>query len=419
MPQTPIRLLFEQAPISQQLGEIARYPLRGAALLTVFVLTAFGLLAWLPGAGWFLSLVVYFSGYYYAFEILLRTANGRNDPPMAVIEAHVGAVWRLLGLLLLLLVAVRFAIVKDMAPAGVLVLALFTLIQPCLLASLAMGAGLLEALNPANALRMIGRIGASYFLIALALFIFQLAALLAGRLLASLLPAFLASLLVDALFYWGLFASFHLLGRLMYQYHDRLGYTPTLHEEALPTVRDRDQALLDRVDTHVADGNTVGAITLLLDEIREHTVTKAVHERYRQLLRQAGDGEALDEHAGRSIAMLAHDKQDHAALALLREAVSDNPAFARLDPGHGEWLAQRALDLGMFRLAVDAWRSMLRIDPRHPNAVEWALRTAQLLHERFNDLAGARDTLHSARAGLRDASAIARIDTAIQSLPSP
>ena len=419
MSQPPPRSRPESTSFWRQPGELLLYPLRGAALLSLIVLTVFGVLAWLPGIGWLMSIVAYFSGYYYAFEILLRTANGRNDSPAVAIEAQTGAVWRLLLVLLLLLLSVKLAQNQGLVPLGLLLLALFALLQPCLLASLATGEGLLVALNPANALRMIERMGVAYFLVAGALFAFQLMVLLASKMLASWMPAFFAALLVDAVFYWGLFASFHLLGRAMYQFHERLGYTPSLHADALPTVQDRDQALLERANFRTSEDDLPGAIALLREEIREHTVTIAVHERYRQLLRQAGDSEALDEHAGRCIAMLAQASQDRPALALLREAVADNPGFARLDPGHGEGLAKRALELGQFRLAVDAWLAMLRLDPRHPNAVEWALQAAQFLHERFNDAAAAQAALRSARDGLRDAAAIARLNLALRALPTP
>lgn len=419
MTQAPPRTRAMSASHWWQPGDILRYPLRGSALLSLIVLTAFGVLGWLPGAGGLFVILAYFSGYYYAFEILLRTAHGHDDSPAVAIEAQTGAVWRLLATLLLLLVALKLAHLYGMAPLGLLLLTLFAMLQPCMLASLAMGEGLLGSLNPANAWRMLERMGAAYLLVAAALFGIQLLPLLASKMLAKIMPTFFASLLVDAVFYWGLFASFHLLGRAMYRFHERLGYTPSLHTDALPTVQDRDQAVLDRADTRLEEPDLPGALAILRDEIRERSVTQAVHDRYRQLLRQAGEREALDEHAGRSIAMLAHEKQDRRALALLREAVDDNPGFARLDPGHGEGLARRALELGQFRLAIDAWQAMLRLDPRHPNAAEWAVQAAQLQHERFNDLAGAVATLRAAKDGLRDADAIARIDAAIQSLPSP
>lgn len=417
MVPTQIRPRPQAIPVWHQPGEIALYPLRGAALLTVLVLTVFGVLAWLPGAGWLLSIVAYFSGYHYAFEILLRTANGRSDPPAVTIDAQNGAVWRLLGLLLVLLAGIQLAFHTGWGWAGMLALAAFAFQQPCLLASLATGEGLPAALNPANALRMMGRIGGTYLVVSAALFLIQSSALLAASALAPVLPGFFAALLVDLVFYWGLFASFHLLGRVMYQYHEQLGYTPSWHTDALPTLQDRDQALLDRAALHVDDNDLPAAIALLREEIGERAVTPAVHARYRQLLRRVGDTEALEAHAGRCIAMLAQNREERPALGLLREALDANPAFSRLDPEHGEWLAKRALDLGQFRLAADALRALLRADPRHPNAVEWARQAARLLHERFGETAAARATLRSARDGCRDDTGASQLDAALQALP--
>ena len=418
MPQGTIRTDPEPTPFWRRLGDVARYPLHGDALLTLLVLTAFGVLAWLPGVGWILSLVAYFSGYKYAFEVLLHSANGHDEAPVLTVHARNDAVWRLLIVLLALLLTVKLTANAGMGAAAVAMIAIFALLQPCLLASLATGDGLFGALNPANALRMIGRIGGAYFVVSAALFLIQLLALLAGRALVAFMPGGIATLLVDMVFYWGLFASFHLLGRTMYCFHGELGYTPSLHAETLPTLQDRDQALLDRAAVHAEGDDLIAAIGLLHDEIRDRSVTPAVHERYRLLLRQTGDTEALDVHAGRFIAMLVQDRQERRALSLLREALDANPDFARLAPEHGEWLARRALDLGQFRLASDAWRALLRVEPRHPHAPHWALQAAQLLHERFGDPGTARAALSAARNGCRDESACARLDAAIRALPA-
>lgn len=398
---------------------IALYPLRGDALLMLAVLTVSGILAWLPGiAGIVLALIIYFAGYRYAFEVMLATAHGRPEAPVIVVNAQGGAVWRLLVLLLALLLAIYLTHRHGMDGAGLTLLALFTLLQPAILIALASDSGLLAALNPANALRIIGSIGATYFLVAGALFLIQLLVLLAARMLALSLPGFFASLLADALFYWGLFASFHLLGLTVYRHHDRLGYTPARHAEALPTQQDRDQALLDEAIARTNEGDAPGAIRLLRDAIRERPVTLAVHEHFRQLLHQAGDSAALDEHAGRWLGVLLLEKQDRRALALLREALDSNPSFAPLDADQGNALAKRAIDLGQFRLAADTWRSVLQRDPRHPDAPRWALQCAQLLHERFGDTASARDVLTLARTQCRDDATAAELDAALQALPA-
>ena len=418
MPHPPTRSAPDPASWRQS-REIALYPLRGDALLALAVLTGFGVLAWLPGIGWLLAIVAYFCGYKYAFEILLATANGRQEAPEVALEAQDEAVWRLLGVLLVLLAAIRLAILADMEGIAWLALAVFALVQPSLLASLATGNGLAEALNPANAARMLGRIGPPYLGVAAALFLIQCLFLLAATTVVPLLPRFVAALLVDVVFYWGLFASFHLLGRVLYRYHAELGFTPARHTDRLPTLHDRDEAVLGAAAVRIADNDLPGAIGLLQAEMRERSVTPPVHERYRLLLRQAGDSAALDAHAGSFIAMLAHERQDRRALALLHEALDANPAFARLDPDHGEWLARRALDLGQFRLAADAWRALLRADPRHPAATQWAMQAAQLLHERFGDTRLARATLQSARDACREASGAARLDAALAALPAP
>lgn len=405
-------------PFWQRSGAIAMYPLHPAALATLLLLTILGMLGWLPNSGWIFSIIIYFAGYKYAFEILLRTANGDLQPPEVSIEAQNGSVWRLLGVLLALALAVKLTFVAGYVAVGVLMLVLFTCIQPALLALLATGDGLLTALNPANALRMVGRIGVVYFVVAAALLLIQIAVLLASRSLAATLPGFLASLVIDAVFFWGLFVSFHLLGLAMYQYHDALGYTPSRHADALPTPHDRDQALLDRVEVRIEEDDLPGAIALLRDELGERPVAPVVHERYRQLLREAGEAEALDAHAGRYIAMLAQNGQDRLALGALRDALDTNPQFSRLDPEHGTGLVRRALELGQFRLVVDALRALLRADPRHPQAPKWALHAAQLLQVRFGDTTEARAVLQATRETCRNEAGIVDLDAALRTLPS-
>src|SRR3546814_11226208 len=100
-----------------------------------------------------------------------------------------------------------------------------------LLMSLAIDEQLLLALNPLNWLRRAARLGAPYFAVAATTTLTLGLGSLASEMLTATLPAPWGSLIAAASFYWALFASAHLLGYLIYQYHQRLGFTPGRAQE--------------------------------------------------------------------------------------------------------------------------------------------------------------------------------------------
>src|SRR5688572_6055507 len=90
-------------PFWHRLRDISLYPLRGTALVVLSVLTFGSLLGYLPGIGWFMSLVVYASAYKFAFEILRSTADGETEPPENTVAVADDVVWKLLALQLVLM----------------------------------------------------------------------------------------------------------------------------------------------------------------------------------------------------------------------------------------------------------------------------------------------------------------------------
>ncbi|MDE2408594.1 MAG: hypothetical protein KGL91_12140 [Xanthomonadaceae bacterium] len=399
------------------LRQIALYPLQGDALLALCVFTLAGMLAWLPGAGGVFALITYFAAYKYAFELLLATGNGRDAAPILVVDAPTGAVWRLLAVLLVLLTVGLYCRHADMPGTALLLLAAFVWLQPALLLALATGDGLWRALNPATAWQMAARIGAPYFAVMTGLFLFQALPLVAGKMLVPYLPGFVAALLVDAAFYWGLFASFHLLGCVLYRYHEELGHVPARHQEALLTPRAQDQTLLEHAARIATQGDLQAALALLRETMRERAVGLDVHARYRQLLLETGDAATAETHAGHFLTVLLLEKHERRALGLLHEIMATNPGFTPPDPEHGNLLAARACDAGQCRLAVSIWQALLRADPRHPQASQWALQAAQVLQHRLDAPADAATVLRSAREACREDAQRAQLEAALALLP--
>jgi hypothetical protein len=403
-------------PFWNRLREIALYPLKGTSGFMLILLSVGALIGMLPVTGWLITGLVWFSAYKYSFEILRASADGELEPPQTSVSIGDGVVWRYLGLQLIYVLAMLFAFGLGGLAIGLIVTLALVFLQPGSLMSLAIDGSFTRAINPATPLAVVSRIGAPYLAAFGLLFVIQVSAATAGNWVDEVMPPVVGQVAVNLFSFWGLFAAFHLMGYLVYQYHEVLGFEPESHNRGLPTLMNRDRQLLEAAELRIREGDSPGALQLLREEVRSRAVDMETHELYRRLLRQHGTPAEGDEHARLYLNLLMMEKQDRKAIALLREALEANPDFVPMQVEHGELLAQRARLSGLAQLALDQWQALLRRHPREANAPRWALDAALLLSERFGRDDEARALLQQARGQCQDAELKDKIDAALKPL---
>ncbi|MCC4607237.1 hypothetical protein [Xanthomonas campestris] len=403
------------APFWTRIPAIATYPLRGSALYALIALTLCSALLVLPGILKLLVMgVLGMATYTYAFDILRHTADGQADAPRLGYNSFDSAVLRLILLAIALGIVIGAAAVVA-GPFGLTIAYVATLLLlPGMLISLAIDGSLRRALNPAVSIDMAMRIGWPYLAAYGLLYVIQGSGTAAAFIALTYLPPIVreATTLVASI--WALFASFHLMGYLVYQYHEALGYTPNggdVQERADP-----DQRLLDEAEHHVREGHTDEAFQAVRGAVRSRAVSLAVHELYQRLLRQHRRSDELHEHTRHYINRLLQEKQERRALALQREALDSDPAFTPLLPEQATLLAERAKMAGQFQLATDGLLAAIAAWPRDPMLPSWSLDAGLMLAERFGRDDQARALLQHATERCDDAAQRAKLDAALRAV---
>lgn len=403
------------APFWTRIPAIATYPLRGSALYALIALTLCSALLVLPGILKLLVMgVLGMATYTYAFDILRHTADGQADAPRLGYNSFNSAVLRLILLAIALGIVIGAAAVVA-GPFGLTIAYVATLLLlPGMLISLAIDGSLRRALNPAVSIDMAMRIGWPYLAAYGLLYVIQGSGTAAAFIALTYLPPIVreATTLVASI--WALFASFHLMGYLVYQYHEALGYTPNggdVQERADP-----DQRLLDEAEHHVREGHTDEAFQAVRGAVRSRAVSLAVHELYQRLLRQHRRSDELHEHTRHYINRLLQEKQERRALALQREALDSDPAFTPLLPEQATLLAERAKMAGQFQLATDGLLAAIAAWPRDPMLPSWSLDAGLMLAERFGRDDQARALLQHATERCDDAAQRAKLDAALRAV---
>ena len=402
-------------PFWTRVRAIALFPLQGAAFWSLLALSLCTLLGMLPGIGWILVLVTWLAAYRYAFEVLRHTANGHPGAPDYGLDLDDGAVLRLFALIFLMIFAVIAVTVLTRSPVlGLITIGVVALLQPGSVISLAMEGSLRRALNPLVPLELAMRIGWPYLAAFGLLFVIQLSSMMAGKWMHQYLPPLVSDLAFSFMTIWGLFSTFHLLGYLVYQYHEVLGFEPEALQDQQRS--DPDQRLLEEAEAHLREGRPQDAREALRGAIRGRAVSLAVQELYQRLLRQGGPSPELREHGQQFISRLLAEKQDRRALVVLRETLEQDPDFVPAQVEQAMLLAERARLGGQFQLACDALQAMLRAWPKRPEAVQWALDAALLLAERYNRDDEARALLRDALARCEDDEQRRRVEAAMAAL---
>jgi hypothetical protein len=386
-PTLPVR-----PPFWRNIGAILRYPLQGAAITSIGAFALFSAVGILPWVGVVLLLILWTAAFRYAIEVLERTANGYADAPELGLDAGGDIGRRMLFLQLLFVLAEVFCARIDDAGLRWLIMIPLAFAQPAATLTLALARNLESALNPLVWLRIVSRLGAPYLVLVVAPLMLGLLQDQANGLIAHALPSVFAMMLTGLIAFYLLVLEFHLIGYLIYQYRERIDWTPQWMPPLLPS--DRHAPFLAHIERLVADGDGVHAAVEFEPYLRGAMhATPAMHDRYRQLLTKLGDTPALLRHGDLRIGQLLAVHDHRQALALLRESLALDPAWRPAAPEHSAALSDAAERTGQAQIALLLLREFHVRHPKHPDAPLHALHAAQLLLDREGNAVAARALL--------------------------
>jgi hypothetical protein len=396
-PVPSARIEEDIVPFWNRLGEIARYPAHPKALTTIVALSVSEfVVGYLPLGyfGFLLSLVVWVALYKYAFQCLRDSANGFLEPPEIAFDVsdELGRKQILLQVVFILVALVLFFLGGAGARLiGLLVLGFF---YPAATMTLAMDENLPNAMNPAQWLAILTRFGRPYLAAAALCFVVFLSQFYAQTFIALILPGFLATLAAIFISDYAIVATFHLMGYLIYQYHDEVGYEPTTHSEPMRRIAAApEQPLLDEAAALAQDGKPEAATDILREEIRSRGGSDAIHTQYRKLLAVLGRRDEQLRHGQEWITALLAQDNERRAVDVARECLDLDPAFQPASPDDVSRIARKAVDLGMTQVALKLLSTYLKANPRHRDVPANALLAAKVLAERMGKDDVARNLL--------------------------
>jgi hypothetical protein len=386
----------EIVPFWNRLREISLYPAHTGALTTILALALCHLLDFLPLGilGWLLDLLIWVALYKYAFECLRATANGRLEPPEIAVSVDDNLGWLQIWL------QVAFFVLNVLAfwllgPVGGALVAIFLAIAlPGAIMSLAMDENLALALNPATWIAVMARLGWPYIAVAGLYFLFGVSQRYAQAMVVPFLPSFLSVIVVHFITNYVVVATFHLMGYLIYQYHDEIGYEPVAAATPLRRAADDpDQRFLDEAAERVRDGKPEAACDLISTQLRGRGGSEAMHAQYRKLLALLGRREEQLRHGREWITILLAQDKDRRAVDVARECLELDPAFEPAEADEVTRIARKAVDLGATQVALKLVSASYKRYPTHADVPQNCLLAAKLLAERMGKEDTARKLL--------------------------
>lgn len=371
-------------PVWQVIPRFFRYPFNGKVLPMLAIISLASVTTLIPVLGFFLWLLIWAMLFKISYEILSSTASGELDGPGAITQMSDGIMFKHIGLLIAMGLGYVFLVGFVGSPAFALVLGIFLLLAlPAAMMTLAMTQSLAQALNPVMWIQIMRTTGASYLLTSVFLLMMLFSQSQAEAFLLPLFGGSMMLFLVVSTFISAYFmaASFHLMGYLLYQFHDEFGIAvrepgrsgqAAVHE--LP--------LIAEATAMVKAGQTDEAARFLGSEINRNGAEPEVHDYYRKLLHSRGESGALVEHGQVYVATLIHGFEDAGkALNVAEECLQIDKSFEPTNADDIRTLAQLAFDQGRHGLVLKLTSGFGRTHPKHHHVVDNYLLAARSMME--------------------------------------
>lgn len=370
------RLAFQNSVVGfwNRLPKFFVYPFHPRSLILMASASVVAVLVSGPGLfRMLLQFVIWSVVLKYSFAALKTTASGNLIPPkvnLQTISSDFEVVFKQIGIYLI----IGFAFVKIAQSAGILIgllfLGLAILSIPAMIIVLVATNSFLHAINPVIFMPMAWRIGWAYLLMYLFLIILGAAPAVLGHYIIAFLPDSLHGFLFSMAKSFYTIVSYHLMGYVIFQYHEEIGYEVDLDDEGLMPVdsvseKSLENTLLNRIDILVKEGKIDDAIALIKAETEGVISDLNLAERYYSLLKVKQLTPEMLEHGKVYLELLVNANIKEKLCEVYLECVSKDAKF-KTDPSTYFKIASALNEAGKAKAAIGAYNSFIKKNPNNP-----------------------------------------------------
>ena len=327
----------------------------------------------------------------YSFESLKATASGNLKPPPVnaqTISDDFGQVFKQFGIYIAIFFAFGWISAHTGLVVGIIFLLATLLFVPSMIMLLVTTGSLINALNPVMFVGLTFRIGWAYLLMYFFLFLLGSAPAYLFQFLIKFLPAETHLLLYGFAESFYTIVSYHLMGYVILQYHDRIGYKVDFEdfedpnaEDYKPKEADPDEDVLTEVAPLIQEGKLDEAITII-QKMTLHQGIKGIKlsERFYTLLKMKERQAELLEHAVSHLDKLSENNQKNKALMVFSECRKRDGKFLPTAAALFK-LAGWYNETGKTQAAISIYNLLVKSYPKHPMVPKSYFRIAQLFHD--------------------------------------
>jgi tetratricopeptide (TPR) repeat protein len=244
------------------------------------------------------------------------------------------------------------------------------------------------------------RIGPAYLLLFLFVQLLSGAGGQLAQILAGLVPAWAAAGALAFGFMYMHLVTFHLLGYVIYQYHEELGFEVDVRQdqsggEAARPAADPGQSVLGQVDVLLKEGRLDRAEALLREQIDADPTDLGVWQRYYRVLEARGDDQRLLHESKDYISALLLAGRAGPALEVAEQAMARDPSFRPAKAEQVYQLARTAREANRPKVALRLMNGFGRHHPDHPDLPHVSVLSARVLSEDLRQDAKARPILEA------------------------
>ncbi|MEJ2508631.1 MAG: hypothetical protein P8009_03965 [Gammaproteobacteria bacterium] len=377
-------------PFWRRIPRFFAYPAQPSALMYLMALSVISVMVALIPLGFLIELLVLIAFVKYAYVVLEHTARGHLEPP----EFSGGTLFDELVLpfkqvmLLFCFSFANFAVYDLLGSfASDVFYVLITVALPASTMVLAVEYSFFAALNPLILGSMIRRIGLPYFVLFLFLFALSTGGQWAMGMLPNWLPALFYVPLGNLVLMYFSLIMFTMMGYVIFQYHEELGYSIDVEPEAKaagPAASEPVNPALQEVEILIKEGRFDEALRSLDAKVKASPADWALRERYHRLLVTTQDKERLAAHCPDFISRLVSDKRVPRALEVYADCVRFDPACKPANPNHVHELAAQLNARGQAKLALALLNNFHVAFPSHQDIARNYLLAAQIMSEKLN-----------------------------------